>query len=57
MASRSKDEIQADVEASRLELVQMQKELADLEELVDQKKDDINAAETRVKDLEGELGA
>ena len=55
MTPRSKAEVQADVEASRLQIVKMQQELAELEEQAAQKGDDIKAAEAQLADLEREL--
>jgi predicted nuclease with TOPRIM domain len=52
MATRTKSEVQAAVEASQREIIQMQKELADLEEQVEQKGGDIKAAEAQLGELE-----
>jgi predicted nuclease with TOPRIM domain len=55
MATRTKSEVEAAIEASRREIIQKQKELADLEEQVEQKTGDIKAAEAQLGELEHEL--
>lgn len=57
MATRARAEIDADIEATRMELVQLEQEIADLDEVREQKAGEVAAAQAKLKELEGEEAA
>lgn len=57
MATRARAEIDADIEATRMELVQLEQEIADLDEVREQKAEEVAAAQAKLKELEGEEAA